>query len=117
GRARVTKADQGLRKRMSARIDTEAALRRAAERPEEAFVLHYQPIVDAKRGTVVAAEALVRWRHPERGLLPPAEFIGVAEETGLIVPIGEWVLNEALVDAGRWRRTEAGRHVAVSVNL
>ena len=81
------------------RLRLEAELRDAVAR--RAFVLHYQPIIDADSGELVGAEALLRWRHPERGLLTPAEFIGAAEESGLIHPIGEWVLYEA---ARQWRR-------------
>ncbi|ROR34508.1 bifunctional diguanylate cyclase/phosphodiesterase [Inmirania thermothiophila] len=96
------------------RLDLEGALRKALERGE--LLLHYQPQVDLSDGAIVGAEALVRWRHPERGLIPPGEFIPVAEESGLVVPLGEWVLREACRQAYRWR-VEGLPPVRVAVNL
>lgn len=80
------------------------------------FELYYQPIVDAATREVVAFEALVRWNHPSRGIVIPAAFIPTAEETGLIVPIGTWVMREAAVQTAEWTR-RAGRPVWVSVNI
>lgn len=97
-----------------ARMQLEADLHVAIE--EDAFVLHYQPIVDADSGELVGAEALIRWRHPERGMIPPQEFIPVAEDTGLINAIGEWVLREA---ARQWREWYDRGHplLRLSVNV
>lgn len=78
----------------------EADLRRALEFGE--FELHFQPILNLRTHAFSGFEALLRWQHPERGLVPPADFIPVAEETGLIVPIGDWVIREALAEAARW---------------
>ncbi|MDH3639354.1 MAG: EAL domain-containing protein, partial [Gammaproteobacteria bacterium] len=95
------------------RITLENALRRAIEREE--FVLHYQPKVDLRSGKIRSVEALIRWQHPEIGLIPPDKFIALAEDTGLIVPIGEWVLDQACAQAAAWRRD--GMELPVSVNI
>ncbi|MGZ8377435.1 MAG: putative bifunctional diguanylate cyclase/phosphodiesterase [Gemmatirosa sp.] len=98
------------------RLELEADMRHALDREE--LTLHYQPIVDLADGHVLGVEALLRWQHPQRGLLLPAEFIPLAEETGLIVPIGRWVLIEACRQGADWlhRRTDA-TPLALSVNI
>ena len=95
------------------RVEMEKRLRLALENHE--FVLEYQPEIDIASGHTIGVEALIRWRHPERGLLAPDQFIPIAEETGLIVPIGEWVLRQACAQARTWR--DQGYPVAVAVNL
>jgi diguanylate cyclase (GGDEF)-like protein len=96
------------------RLELENGLRRALEQRE--FVLHYQPKVDVRTGRVDSAEALVRWRHPTRGLVPPLDFVPLAEETGLIIPIGEWVIREACRQAYAWQAAGL-RPLRVAVNL
>ncbi|MCA9797827.1 MAG: EAL domain-containing protein, partial [Candidatus Eremiobacteraeota bacterium] len=88
----------------------EADLRDALARGE--FELHYQPIVDAATRRVSCMEALLRWRHPARGIVPPEVFIPIAEQTGLIRPIGQWVVRTAILDAARWPS-----HVSVALNV
>jgi diguanylate cyclase (GGDEF)-like protein len=96
--------------------DLETDLRLAVDRDE--FVLRYQPIIDLHSGQVNGFEALVRWIHPQLGMVPPLEFIPLAEETGLIVPIGTWVLREACRQAAEWnRRRPADEPLSISVNL
>jgi EAL domain-containing protein (putative c-di-GMP-specific phosphodiesterase class I) len=97
-----------------ARLDLLAELRQALERDE--FELHYQPIVDLEHDVVDHFEALVRWRHPRRGLLLPAEFLPTMEETGLVVPLGRWVVAEACRQLAEWTGTYGGA-VNVSVNV
>jgi diguanylate cyclase (GGDEF)-like protein/PAS domain S-box-containing protein len=106
---------------MLRRLDLEADLRRAIEAGGE-MVLHYQPTVVLQTGEIAGVEALVRWNHPERGLIPPLEFIPVAEETGLIVQLGEWVLREACMQAVAWDAAATGitrrePPMTMSVNL
>ncbi len=97
------------------RLELEGAIRRGLERRE--FRLHYQPQVDLETGVVVGVEALIRWHHPQRGLVPPAEFIPLAEETGLIVSLGQFVLSQACQDACRWNvRDSQAPRVAVNVS-
>ena len=116
GRARAEVFDERLHIRASARLKTESALRRALEQGE--FILEYQPIVSLVEGRIVGAEALVRWQDPERGTIYPADFIPVAEETGLILPIGAWVLQEACRQSRHWRERLAHQPpLNVSVNL
>ena len=96
--------------RLEVRTELEAALR------AEQFVLHYQPIMALGSSRVTGFEALVRWEHPTRGLVGPLDFITVAEETGLIVPLGRWVLEEACCEVSRWQ-VGAATPIALSVNL
>ena len=95
-------------------VKLEVGLRRALKNQE--LYLLYQPQIDVRSGDIVAVEALVRWRHPERGLISPNEFIPLAEDTGLIVPIGEWVLRTACHQARSWQRS-AGHAIRMAVNL
>lgn len=105
-----------MRNQLIVRKEFENHLRGALDRRE--FVLHYQPISSMSTGAVVGFEALLRWQHPERGLVPPAEFIPIAEATGLIVPIGHWVFQQACLQVKRWTRLEAApRNLTMSVNF
>jgi|GEM_PF-729285 len=97
------------------RLDMELALRTAIERGE--LELHYQPVVSLETVSVVGFEALVRWTHPERGPLSPADFIPMAEESGLILPLGRWVLEEACRQMREWQDSYPGVPLVVSVNL
>ncbi|MBV8635301.1 MAG: diguanylate cyclase, partial [Burkholderiaceae bacterium] len=103
-----------MNERLIERMRIEEALRDAVERRE--FELFYQPQLDLVSGRVIGAEALIRWRHPEMGLVSPARFIPLAEETGLIVPIGHWVLQTACVQAMAWERAGFGG-LRIAVNL
>jgi diguanylate cyclase (GGDEF)-like protein/PAS domain S-box-containing protein len=116
GRARYEVFDEGMRGRAIERLRVENDLRRAIERGE--LRLEYQPVVSLRNFEIVGVEALLRWRHPERGEIPPAEFIPIAEENGLIEPIGRWVLEHACRQAAQWygARPDAAP-LTMSVNL
>jgi diguanylate cyclase (GGDEF)-like protein/PAS domain S-box-containing protein len=115
GRACYEVFDKHLRQSLARRTELENALGRAVEANE--FVIQYQPQIDLRTGSVVGVEALVRWEHPVQGLLPPAHFIPLAEETGLITPLGSWVLRESLSQAAIWNQTRSEHGLVVSVNL
>jgi len=115
GRARVEVFDEAMRRDARERVATESALRRAIERDE--LRIHLQPVVRFGDEAIMAFEALVRWEHPQRGLVSPGEFIPLAEETGLIVPIGNWVLREVCRTMRRWEDELGADWVPCSVNL
>jgi diguanylate cyclase (GGDEF)-like protein/PAS domain S-box-containing protein len=116
GRARYELFDEALRGRALSRLRVENDLRRALERDE--LTLHYQPLVSLLDRSMVSVEALVRWDHPQRGRISPADFIPVAEENGLIEPIGRWVLEHACRQAAEWyRQRPDARPLTMSVNL
>jgi diguanylate cyclase (GGDEF)-like protein len=116
GRSQLKIFDQKLHHRALELLRLETDLRKAIEANE--FELHYQPIVDLQTGTITGFEALIRWRHPFKGLLAPDVFIPVAEETGLIIPIGRWVLQKACSDLVDWqRRIIADAPLFISVNI
>ncbi len=106
--------EPGMRAAVMQRLELEADLHSALERSE--FILHFQPIVDLQSRRIVGAEALVRWLHPQRGMLSPLEFIPLAEETGLIVPLGRWVLEEACRTIAAHSRRDPGIHVSVNLS-
>ena len=115
GKARYAVFEEAMNALALERLELEHGLRRAVERNE--FVVHYQPEVSLATGKVVGFEALARWVHPEHGLLLPEQFVPVAEETGLIVPIGEAVLEEACRQASEWHELRPSDPPAVCVNL
>jgi PAS domain S-box-containing protein/diguanylate cyclase (GGDEF)-like protein len=113
---RIHAFDDEMRGRAARRLGMEQDLRRAIDAGE--FELHYQPKYETRQQRLVGAEALLRWRHPERGLMPPGEFIPILEDTGLIVAVGRWVMAEALRTALAWRaRGQGHERMRVAVNL
>ncbi|MGZ6640257.1 MAG: EAL domain-containing protein [Solirubrobacteraceae bacterium] len=115
GGGRIEAFDAAMRRDMLDRVALEAALRRGIERGE--LRLHCQPVVDMRDGTTQGFEALVRWEHPERGLVSPAEFIPIAEESGAIVELGAWVLREACATLARVHGTTGMTHLQVGINI
>ena len=115
GKACIVLFEGGMHTAVLSRLELQGDLKRAVERDE--LVLAYQPIVELATGRVVGAEALLRWRHPQRGLVSPTDFIPLAEETGLIVPIGRWVLRRACTEAAQWPVPPGRSPITVTVNL
>jgi diguanylate cyclase (GGDEF)-like protein/PAS domain S-box-containing protein len=117
GQGGFERYDPGMHTELVARVQLEADLRRALDAGE--LFLHYQPTLDLASGQIMGAEALARWRHPTRGLVPPTEFIPLAEASGLIRPLGAWVLREACQQAAEWQLANSQRDkpFSLSVNL
>ncbi|MGB3494011.1 MAG: EAL domain-containing protein [Elainellaceae cyanobacterium] len=115
GRAGYALFDPAMHLQVVRRLHLEQDLRKALDRNE--FVLHYQPIVSLETQHIQGFEALIRWNHPKQGLVPPSEFVAIAEETGLIVPIGRWVLNTACHQLVSWQRQFPDAALKISVNL
>lgn len=116
GKARAVVFDHHMHEQVLQRMQTEHELRRALERGE--FAVAYQPLVSVRTGQICGMEALLRWQHPQRGLVPPAEFLAIAEETGLIVPIGRWLLGQACAQIVQWQQCFPGcAPLGISVNL
>lgn len=103
-----------MKTKVAEKLFIESDLRKALEHGQ--FVLHYQPQVDIKTGHIIGAEALIRWNHPVAGLISPAKFISIAEESGLIIPLGEWILNEACRQNLAWQKTGLPP-ISIAVNL
>jgi diguanylate cyclase (GGDEF)-like protein/PAS domain S-box-containing protein len=114
GRDTLRFFDPAMQEAVKSRADLEVDLRKAVF--EDQLVLYYQAQVDAS-GRVIGAEALIRWRHPQRGLVPPGEFIPLAEETGLILPLGHWVLHQACTQLAAWALQPDKAHLTLAVNI
>lgn len=115
GKSRYEVFDKAMHARALTQLQLETDLRRGIERQE--FLLHYQPIIGLQDRKIAGFEALIRWKHPERGFVPPADFIPIAEETGQILPIGTWVLREACRQTFAWQKQFPEQTLIVSVNL
>ena len=116
GKACYELFDKGMHTRAVYLLQMENDLRRALEREE--FRVHYQPIVSLENGQLAGFEALIRWQHPEKGFISPVDFISLAEDTGLVIPLGMWVLKTACQQLARWQwQSPSNRHLFMSVNL
>ena len=115
GRARHVVFDKGMHVLAVTQLEIETDLRRAIEKDQ--FLIYYQPVMDADSEKLSGFEALIRWQHPRRGFVPPGEFIAIAEETNLIIPIGRWVIREACKQARVWQNAFPKIELNVSVNI
>ncbi len=113
GQVRAYQAD--MRRALDERLHLEAELHQAVHLQQ--FELHYQPYVNLETGTVTGIEALVRWRHPSRGLIPPLDFIPIVEDTAMIIPLGRWILREACAVSAAWQPVDPGELRTMSVNV
>ncbi|MEA2447520.1 MAG: hypothetical protein QOK47_1157 [Actinomycetota bacterium] len=114
GKGRYEIFDGSMEEGVMERLELKTELERALD--DNQFIIKYQPIVDLETGRMVALEALLRWNHPHRGILPPAQFIPLAEDSGLIIPIGDWILREALQQLRMWQ-TEWDSDLRITVNI
>jgi len=116
GKARYEMFDRAMHAEALARLQLETDLRHAVQREE--FVAHYQPVISLETGQIAGFEALIRWNHPERGLVPPNDFIPLAEETGMILPMGQWILREACRQMSGWQQAfPRAEPLSIGVNL
>jgi len=115
GRGQYAIFDPGMHSRAMQRLQLENDLRKALE--QEQFVLYYQPIMNLKTLMIYGFETLIRWNHPHRGLVSPQEFIPIAEEIGLIIPMGKWILRTACQQLATWLATFPNHPLSISVNL
>ena len=116
GKARYEMFDRAMHAEALARLQLETDLRHAVQREE--FVAHYQPVISLETGQIAGFEALIRWKHPERGLVPPNDFIPLAEETGMILPMGQWILREACRQMSGWQQAfPRAEPLSIGVNL
>jgi diguanylate cyclase (GGDEF)-like protein len=115
GKACFAVFDEDMRRQALARLRVESDLRQSIERDE--LFLQYQPIVELVDGAIVGFEALVRWQHPKHGVIPPLDFVPMAEETGLILPLGDWVLRHACAQVASWRQDAERPEFFVNVNI
>ncbi|MDA0240300.1 MAG: EAL domain-containing protein [Proteobacteria bacterium] len=115
GRARHVVFEKGMHVRAVTQLEMETDLRQAIDREE--FSLAYQPVVDITSERIIGFEALIRWNHPEHGFIPPGDFIPIAEETKVIVPIGRWVLHNACAQMKRWQKQFPQLNLSISVNI
>jgi diguanylate cyclase (GGDEF)-like protein len=115
GRNRISIYEGSMHDRMVRRLELETELRDALA--QDQFEVHYQPVVHSATNVIIGAEALLRWRHPQRGLLTPDSFLSVAEEMGLMEPLGDWILRQACIQAKEWQMIDPARAFSIAVNL